>query len=65
MPRGGKRAGAGAKPMDPEKRRKMVAMRLAPEVRAYLGQCATGTATATVEAAITRSAGFKRWKGTQ
>lgn len=61
MPRGGKREGAGAKPMPPEQRRVMLSIRIAPKVRAYLDVCKHGP-TATVERALLRSPDFKLWE---
>ena len=57
---GGKRAGAGRKPIHGE-RKQMTSMRLTQAVLAYLAQCDESVAE-TVEKAMRRTGAYRRWR---
>ena len=60
MPSGGKREGAGAKPLPAEQRRRRISVKLAPETLDYLASVPNKTAA--IEAAIKASRGWARWR---
>ena len=60
---GGKRDGAGAKPLPKGEKKIQRCMKLAPDVDAYLRT--TPNQVATVENTIRRSKAFKDWKAEQ
>jgi hypothetical protein len=57
--RGGPRPGAGPKPLPPELKRKPYALRLSPDIFAFLKSQAS--ATAAIETTIRRSKAFRDW----
>jgi hypothetical protein len=60
MPRGGKRAGAGRTPLPDSEKKVPFRARIARDVSEYLAT--TENQTATVEAAVRGTGGFKKWK---
>ena len=60
--RGGKREGAGRKAR-PDERKIPLALKLAVDLSEYLASCENKTAT--IEAALRRSSGFREWKKTR
>jgi hypothetical protein len=60
MPRGGKRAGAGRTPLPDGEKKVPFRARIARDVSEYLKE--TANQTATVEAAVRGTKGFKKWK---
>ena len=60
MKHGGKRPGAGRKSLPEDKRRAPLAVRIDPEILAYLAEMPSKTAT--IEKAILESPGFREWQ---
>ena len=60
MKRGGKRKGAGRKPAPAGTVKVPMTIKVEPELREYLKQCAN--ATETIETAVKRSKAFRDWK---
>lgn len=60
---GGPRPGGGRKPIPPELKRKPYAMRLSPDIHAFLQS--RDNATAAIEAAIRQSSAFRWWRDKQ
>ena len=63
MTHGGYRPGSGRKPGNPKDRKQPIAIKVTPELRAYLRS--RKNATETIELALTRSRAFKAWKAKQ
>lgn len=59
MPNGGKREGAGAKPLPPELRKQPYCCKLAPDILSYLRSLSNGSAE--IDRVMRRSQGFRAW----